>query len=137
MTEKAEGTEVVEVALAAALGHGPDVVGVPEAAAGGDGSHSVEAESGGTGGAAGAFESGVDGDGIGAADNADAAVASEDLVAKVAGIGAEPPLVDTVVAAEGAPAPGEDLKLAPAAERQAVGAFGQRSASGVAALECS
>ena len=56
---------------------------------------------------------------------ADAAVAGEDLVAKVAGIGAEPVLVDAVVGAEGAPAFGEDLEFAPAAERQVVGSTGQ------------
>ena len=49
VAEETEGAEVVEVALAAALGHGPDVVGVPEAAAGGDGLHAVEAEAGGAG----------------------------------------------------------------------------------------
>jgi hypothetical protein len=44
VAEETEGTEVVEVALAAAFGYGEDVVGVPEAAAGGDGLHSVETE---------------------------------------------------------------------------------------------
>jgi hypothetical protein len=43
------------------------------------------------------------------ADGADAVVAGEDLVAKVAGIGAETPLVDAVVRTEGAAAFGEDF----------------------------
>ncbi len=58
------------------------------------------------------------------ADGADAAVAGEDLVAEVAGVGAETPLVDAVVAAEGAAAFGEDFEIAPAAEWQTVGANG-------------
>ena len=116
VTEEAEGAEVVEVALAAALGYGADVVGVPEAAAGGDGLHAVEAKAGGAGWASGSLEGVVGGDGVDGADGADASVAGEDLVTEVAGVGAEAPLVDAVVAAEGAAALGEDLELAPAAE---------------------
>jgi hypothetical protein len=74
------------------------------------------------GGTTGSFESVVGGDGVDVADGADAAVAGEDLVAKVAGIGAETPLVDAVIAAEGAAAFGEDFEIAPAAEGQVVGA---------------
>jgi hypothetical protein len=122
VAEEAEGAEVVEVALAAAFGYGADVVGVPEAAACGDGLHAVEIEAGGAGRAAGSFESVVGGDGVDVTDGADAVVASEDLVAEVAGIGAETPLVDAVVGAEGAAAFGEDFKIAPAAEGQVVGA---------------
>jgi hypothetical protein len=124
VAEEAEGPEVVEVALASAFGHGADVVGVPEAAAGGDGLHSVETEACDAGGATGSFESVVGGDGVDMADGADAAVAGEDLVAEVAWVGAETPLMDAVVAAEGAAASGEDLQFAPSAERQAVGASG-------------
>ncbi len=61
-------------------------------------------ETGGTGGASGSFEGVVGGDGVDRADGADAVVAGEDLVAQVAGIGPETPLVDTVVGAEGAAA---------------------------------
>jgi hypothetical protein len=68
------------------------------------------------------------------ADGADAAVAGEDLIAEIAGVGAETPLVDAVVAAEGAAAFGENFEIAPAAERQAVGASsegrGRRAATG-------
>jgi hypothetical protein len=116
MAEEAEGAEVVEVALATAFGYGADVVGIPEAAADGDGLHSVEAKAGGAGGASGSFEGVIGGDGVDGADSADAVVAGEDLVAEIAGVGAEAPLVDTVVAAEGAAAFGEDLQVAPAAE---------------------
>ena len=124
MAEEAESAEVVEVALASAFGDGADVVGVPEAAAGGDGFHSVEMETCDAGGAPCPFEGVVGGDGVDAADGADAAVAGEDLVAEVAGVGAETPLVDAVVTAEGAAAFGENFELAPATEWQAVGANG-------------
>lgn len=66
-------------------------------------------QSGGAGGPAGSLEGVVGGDGVDAADGADAAIAGEDLVAEVAGIGAETPLVDAVVGAEGASAFGEDF----------------------------
>jgi hypothetical protein len=56
------------------------------------------------------------------AGGADALVAGEDLIAEVAGVGAETPLVDAVVGAEGAAAFGEDFEIAPAAERKIVGA---------------
>ena len=79
-------------------------------------------EAGGSGGSAGSLEGVVGGDGVDGADGADAAVAGEDLVAEVAGVGAETPLVDAVVAAEGATAFGEDFEVAPAAEGEVVGA---------------
>jgi hypothetical protein len=79
-------------------------------------------EAGGAGGAAGSFECVVGGDGVDVADSADAVVAGEDLVSKVARVGAETPLVDAVVGAEGAAAFGEDFEVAPAAEGEIVGA---------------
>ena len=66
------------------------------------------------------------------ADGADAAVAGEDLVAEVAGVGAETPLVDAVVGAEGAAASGEDFEITPAAEGEVVGAKGQGCSGSVA-----
>jgi hypothetical protein len=122
VAEEAESAKVVEVALAAAFGYGTDVVGVPEAATGSDGLHAVEAEAGCAGGTSGSLEGVVRGDGVDRADGADAAVAGEDLIAEVAGVGAETPLVDAVVAAKGAAAFGQDFEFAPAAEWQAVGA---------------
>jgi len=132
---QAEGAEVFEVALAAALGDGTDVVGVPEGASAGDGFHAVERKAGGAGCAFRSLQSFVDGDGVGAAEGADPAVAGEDVVAEVAGIGAQTPLVDAVVGAEGTAAAGEDFELAPAAEGKAVGAGGEFAASGAAAGE--
>ena len=130
---EAEGAEIVEVALAAAFGYGANVVGVPEGAAGGDGLHAVERQAGCASVAAGSFEGVVDGDGVGVTDGADAAVAGEDLVAEVAGVGAETPLVDAVVGAEGATALGEDFEITPTAEGEAVWAFGQSVGFGAAA----
>ena len=95
------------------------MVCVPEGAAGGDGAKAVEREAGGSGGAAGALEGGVDGDGVCLAESADAAVADEDLVAEIAGIGAETVLVNAVIGAKGAASGGEDFEVAPAAEGSA------------------
>ena len=92
------------------------MVGVPEGAAGGDGLHAVERETCDAGFAAGSLERAVDGDGVGLAEVADASVAGEDLIAKVAGVGAETPLVDAEIGTEGAAAFGEDFQLAPTAE---------------------
>jgi len=138
MAWQAECAEIVEIALTAAFRDGKNVVGVPERAAGGHGLHAPEGEGVGTGFAAAALELGVGRDGVRAAGGADSAVAGEDQVAEVAGIGSETPLVDAVIRTEGAAAAREDFKLAPAAERQAVGAkrqgvrvgatgFGERS----------
>ena len=135
MAEEAEGAEVVEVALAAAFGYGADVVSVPEAATGGDGFHAVETQACRSGWASGSFECVVGGYGVDVADGADASVAGEDLIAKITGVGAETPLVDAVVAAEGAAAFGEDLEIAPAAEREIIGASQKGCASGVASWE--
>ena len=135
MTDQTEGAEIVEVALAAAFGYGTDVVGVPKAAAGGDGLHAVEAQASSAGRASCSLEGVVGGDGVDGTDAADAAISGEDLFAKVAGVGAETPLVDAVVAAEGATAFCEDFKLAPAAERQVVRADWESMAGGPTAGE--
>ena len=135
MAFQAEGAHVAEIAFASALGYGQDVVGVPQAAAGGDGLHAIETETSGAGGAAGSLEGVVGGDGVDVADGADAAVAGEDLVAEVAGVGAETPLVNAVVAAEGAAAFGDDFEIAPAAEWQVVRAERQGLPCGAASGE--
>ena len=69
------------------------------------------------------------------ADCADAAVAGEDLVAEIAGIGAETPLVNAVVAAECAAAFRQDFEIAPTTEGKVVGTDGQGLPCGAAAGE--
>lgn len=135
VAKQAKCAEVVEIALASAFGHGADVIGVPEAAAAGDGLHAVETKTGGAGSASGALERVPCGDGVDSARGADATVAAEDLLAEIAGVGAQAPLVDAVVAAKRAAAFGEDLEIAPAAERQAVGAARQSGGRDVASGE--
>ncbi len=122
---QAEGADVFEIALAATLCDWENVVGVPERTAAGEGLHAIERESGSAGFASGALERGEDRDGVGAAEGAYAAVAGKDLIAEIAWVGAQTMLVDAVIGTEGAAAFGEDFELAPAAERAAVGAFGQ------------
>ena len=81
------------------------------------------------------FESVVGGDCVDVTGGADAAIASEDLVAEIAGIGAETPLVDAVVRAERAAAFSEDFEFAPATEREVVGVAREDLARGAAAGE--
>jgi predicted homoserine dehydrogenase-like protein len=77
-------------------------------------------QTGGSGLASCSFEGVPCGDGVDLADGADAVIAGKDLVTEIAGVGAETPLVDAVVGAEGAATFGEDFELAPAAEREVV-----------------
>src|SRR5437879_13595685 len=87
----------------------------------------------GAGGTADSFEGVVGGDAVDVADGADAVIAGEDLIAEIAGVGAETPLVDAVVAAEGAAAFRENFQVAPAAEGEIVGAERELFARGAAA----
>ena len=123
MAKKTEGPNIIQITLAATLGYRQDVVCVPEAAAAGDGLHTVETETCDAGRTSGAFESGVSGDRVDLTDGAMATVAGKDLIAEITGVGAETPLVDAVVTAESTAAFGKNLKLAPAAERQTVRAL--------------
>ena len=93
-------------------------------------------EAGGSGCASGSLECVVGGDCIDLACGADSAVTCEDLVAEIAGVGAETPLVDAVIGAEGAAAFGEDFEIAPAAEWQVVWAEWQGCTSSVASAKC-
>lgn len=120
VAQKAQGTKVIEIALPAAFSYGNNVVGVPEASPGGDGLQSIKAQTGGSGLPARALQRVVSRNGVDIAKGAAAVVAREDLLAQIAGVGTQPPLVYAEVAAEGAAAPGENLELAPAAERKPV-----------------
>ncbi len=135
VAREAKGTQVVEVALASTFSDWADMVCIPERAAAGNGLHAIEAESSYTCGSAGTLESAVDGDSIGLTGGADAVIACEDLIAEVAGVGAKPPLVDTVVGAEGAAAFGEDFQLAPTAEDKTIDSAGEGLRLGAAARQ--
>jgi hypothetical protein len=65
-----------------------------------------------------------------------AAVAGKHLIAKISGVSSQAPLVHAVVAAEGAATPGQDLELAPSAQRTAVRPCRQISVTNVTAGEC-
>ena len=121
MAQQAECAQVVQITLAAAFGHGEDVVGVPERAARRDGTHSIHAQTLFASRAPGTFERGEDGKGIGITDRAPAFIAREDLVAQVPGVRAQAPLMNAEVGTEGSAPLCEDLQIAPTAERKAVG----------------
>jgi hypothetical protein len=133
MAEQAKRTDVVEVALPSALSDWEDVIGIPQAATTGDGFHSVEAQTSGSSGSASTLQRRIGCHGVDLTDGAAAAVASEDLITEIARVGAQTPLMNAVVAAECTAAFAEDLKIAPAAQRQAIWAFGERAARCTAA----
>lgn len=125
MAEQAECADIVQVALTSAFAHGENVVCIPETTAARYGLHAIEAKSRHPGGAASTLEGSVCGHRVDLAGSTASSVAGKDLVAEITWIGAQAPLVDAVVTAEGAAAFRQDLELAPAAERKAVRAFGE------------
>jgi hypothetical protein len=130
---QAEGAEIVEVALPSSLGDGADVVGVPEGTATGDSLHPIERQACSTRVTPGSLEGAIYSYGVCVAEGADAFIAQEDLVAKITRIGSQSPLVDAVVRAESAAALRQNLKLAPAAEGEAVRTLRQRVGLGTTA----
>lgn len=117
MTQQAESTDVVQIALTTAFAHREDMVSVPKTPPAGHRLHAVEAKSCSPRWSAGAFESGIHGPGIDLADGTTSSIAGKNLIAKVTWIGAKTPLMDAIIAAEGATAFRKDLKFAPAAQR--------------------
>jgi hypothetical protein len=128
MAAQAEGAQVREVALAAAFDDGRDVIGLPEGAAGVTGQVPV-VEQALAGWAARALQDALRDQRIDTTTFADAAIAFEHLIAEVAGVGAQPPLVHAVVGAEGAAALGH-FGRAPAAEASAGRASGEGAGRG-------
>ena len=96
---QAEGAEVREIAFAAALDDGDDVVSLPEGAAGVSDEIPV-VEQALARGAAGAFQDALSDERVYTAAFANAAIAFEDLVAEVAGVRAEAPLLHAIIRAE-------------------------------------
>ena len=109
MALQAERAHIGEVAFASAFRHGHDVVGVPQVAA----TAPIFLELAARGVIQLAFVL-AQSFGVQAALRADATVAQEDSCAQIAGIGAQFPLVDASVRAEGEASLG-DLAAAPAA----------------------
>ena len=97
VARQAKGAKVVEVALPSPFCDREDVVGVPQGAAACDRLHAVERQPRGAGIPTRAFQCGIDGDRIPLARLADAAVAGKDLVAEVAGVGAQAMLMHAEV----------------------------------------
>src|ERR1700680_860627 len=131
MAPQAQRAHIAEIALAAALGYGHHVVGVPEMTAAAP--VLLELPARGVIELAFVFAQRV---GIEAALRADAAIAREDLVAKISGVGAQPPLAHAGVAAKGeaaarnfgpAPPAGAALPLHPTAGPGTCGAHTRSS----------
>jgi len=136
VTQKAQGAKVVEIALSPAFSYGNNVIGVPEASPGRDGLQSIKAQTGSLRLPARSLQRVVSGNGVDIAKGAAAVVAREDLLAQIAGVGTQPPLVYAEVAAEGAATPGENLELAPAAERKPIRTSEHILHIGAAARKC-
>lgn len=120
MAHQTERAEVIQVAFPSPFGDGPDVVSVPERAAGGGAAQPPHRQSFGAGCAAAALERCIGSDSIQTAESTDTSIAMEDLIAQVSRVGAQAPLMHAEVGAEGPAARSEDLELAPATERASV-----------------
>ena len=120
MTLQTKSAHVAEVAFAAALGHGNDVIGIPKRLATfhTPGRFRLQARD-----AAKAADVRVFGDAIDAADSTNPFVAFEDAFAQMRRIAAQAPLFNAVGGTE-CMTPGRHFELAPAAEATTVGAFG-------------
>lgn len=136
MAEKAEGADVIEIALTAPFGYGKDMVRIPQAAAAGDGLHPIEVQTRCSSCSPGALESRIGRHRVDLTDGAPATVARKDLITEISGIGTQAPLVHTVVAAEGSSPLREDLELAPTTEGTAVRPHGQVGTTDVTAGKC-
>ena len=122
MTTQAEGANVVEVAFASAFGDGENVVGVPQAFPCAP-LESPVGEQRSTPGGTGIAELAGGCDGINPATGADATVALEDLLTEIRGLGAQLPLVDTILRAE-SEAAARDFERTPAAIAATIGTAG-------------
>jgi len=131
VADEAQGSEVGEIALAAAFRDRQNVIGVPQRSAiqtretpAGEEFEAVRST--------GPFQVNVGSAGINLAQRADAAVARQDLLAQIAGVGAKTPFVNAPIGTECETASG-NFQVTPAAERAAVGSFAKAFSIGVAA----
>ncbi len=129
MANETQRSQIVEIALAAAFDDRQNVVGIPQRAPGktlkSPSFEQLKAMH-----AAGSLQFGKGGFGVQAAGFADTAIAGENLIAKIAWIGAKFPLVDAEVGAESEASRGWDFEVAPAAQRSSIGTFFKGGAVG-------
>jgi hypothetical protein len=131
MTLEAKRADVREVAFAATFGYRNDVVGIPQAFAKAGTDAPFGARTG-TGNSAHSFEMMPCGDAIDTADGANTAIALQDFLAEMTGVGAELPFLDAPIRAKREAAFGY-FQIAVAAQIAAVLAFGQTIAVSPAA----
>lgn len=135
VARQAQGTQVVEIALATAFGDWSDMISVPQGSATGDQLHAVERQSGRSRASAGTLERGINGDGVCLADLTHTAITSEHLIAKIARVGAQTPLMDAVVRTKCTSSFGKNLEIAPTAERQPIGSASEQMRGASSAFE--
>ncbi|MGI4756453.1 MAG: hypothetical protein ACRYGF_06340 [Janthinobacterium lividum] len=111
--------------MSAPFNHGPDVVGIPQRAPAGDALHPIEAQPCLSNGAARTLERGEDPHGIRLAAGTYTGIAREHTVADIPWICTQTPLVHAIVRAECTSPLGNNLEIAPAAERQPIGSASQ------------
>jgi hypothetical protein len=134
VAEKAQGTQILKVALSSAFHHGQDMIGIPESLA----REPLEPPSGQKPlpmCATRAPQFPVGSAGVDPADRANAPVPLQNLLAKITGVGTEAPFVDTPIRTE-RKAPHWDFQATPTAERPAVAPSRQSGAIGEAARHC-
>lgn len=134
MTAKTQGANVRQVALAAAFDDGDDVIGIPEGLARA-GPEAPVSEKRGARCSAGEAKLAGGGDGIGTAVGTNTAIAFENSLAEIGGLGAQLPLVNAELGAEGEAAFG-DFERAPSAKTAAVWTTRDGFAVDPAALHC-
>ena len=121
MADQAKGAQIPKVALSSTFDHWQDMIRVPQRLA-------REPRKAPFGKkllpvcTTGSPELPISSAGVGPADRADAAVPTQNLLAEIAGVGAELPFMDTPIRAECESACG-DFQTAPAAESAAVWSF--------------
>lgn len=131
MAAEAERTDVFKIAFATAFRNRQDVIRIPQRPAADSFQAPVSKEFL-PPRIFGSLESNVGLHGVGPAEHAYSLVTQEDLLTQVPGVGAQTPLVNTILGTEGE-APGRHFKRAPAAKTASVFSFGQRISMDVSA----
>ena len=120
MAQQTERPQVVQIALAAALGDRQNVIRIPQTAAGGYRLDPVQPQTGNPSRPPRPLQGVIGSHGIDSARRAHAAIPRKHLVPQIPRIGPQTPLVNAIIAAEGSPAPRQNLQITPPAKSQAV-----------------